>query len=564
MRQPEVPLPNSERTLVPEELERLGARPDPNRRIAADEEINVTVVVRPGAERPESPTRNKLRSARRPTDGDVEKVVAYAKDRGLAVVDRDRPPRMVVLRGTVEDMTGAFGTKVEPWVEIWRGRDHEFRLRRGQLSVPRELDGIVDGVLGLDNRCECRMHLHTRGVAVSRIILPPPTSAGVDGHLHPEPRVVDQETRTGIGYLAEEMATIYDYPTDLDGTPLDGSGQTVAVLAFDGRLDRAQLDAHQQRVGLPSPEVIEVPVDRPLTELGENRDGDVEVALDVTILAAIVPKARIGIYYADNTSQGFVIGLARAIYDNELAPSVVVICWGDREESWSQQGKEAVNDLLQDAAALGITVCCASGDQGSWDGAPDRETESVDFPGSSPFVLCCGGTQLVRDRGPEDDLALKSSDGEAPKVLAEKVWWDEDQDEPLGSGGGASRELPKPAWQHQLDGDMRRLPDIAGHADARMGYEVGQEGMLAGGTSAAVPLCAGLIIRINQALGRHVGFMTPLLYELDERAFRDITEGDNGAWRAQKGWDACTGRGRPRGKALLEELRARMGARAAP
>jgi kumamolisin len=37
-------------------------------------------------------------------------------------------------------------------------------------------------------------------------------------------------------------------------------------------------------------------------------------------------------------------------------------------------------------------------------------------------------------------------------------------------------------------------------------------------------------------------------------ALRDIVDGDNGAYRAQPGWDACTGLGRPIGSAILGAL----------
>jgi kumamolisin len=41
---------------------------------------------------------------------------------------------------------------------------------------------------------------------------------------------------------------------------------------------------------------------------------------------------------------------------------------------------------------------------------------------------------------------------------------------------------------------------------------------------------------------------------MENAAFHDITDGDNGAYQAASGWDACTGFGSPDGAALLKTL----------
>jgi kumamolisin len=68
-------------------------------------------------------------------------------------------------------------------------------------------------------------------------------------------------------------------------------------------------------------------------------------------------------------------------------------------------------------------------------------------------------------------------------------------------------------------------------------------------------LWAGLLARINQALGKNVGYLNPLLYtDPAESTFRDITAGSNGDYSAGSGWDACTGWGTPDGTRLLAAL----------
>jgi len=103
----------------------------------------------------------------------------------------------------------------------------------------------------------------------------------------------------------------------------------------------------------------------------------------------------------------------------------------------------------------------------------------------------------------------------------------------------------------------RGVPDVAGDASPASGYAVRVDGrdMVIGGTSAVAPLYAGLVALLNQELGRPVGFLNPALYSVAAGTIHDITEGNNGAYSAGVGWDACTGLGRIDGTRLLAALR---------
>jgi kumamolisin len=199
-----------------------------------------------------------------------------------------------------------------------------------------------------------------------------------------------------------------------------------------------------------------------------------------------------------------------------------------------------------DAATLGITVCVAAGDNGSSDGVTDGKAH-VDFPASSPHVLACGGTSLV----------LRGA-----SVSSETVWNDGPQ--AGATGGGVSDAFALPAWQRNAGVPPsvnpgahvgRGVPDVAGDADPQTGYVTlvdGQRGVI-GGTSAVAPLWAGLTARINQASGVALGFFNAQLYA-QANALSDITVGNNGAYAAGPGWDACTGLGSPNGTKLAATL----------
>jgi kumamolisin len=270
---------------------------------------------------------------------------------------------------------------------------------------------------------------------------------------------------------------------------------------------------------------------------------DGEVMLDIEVVGAIAPEARIVCYFAPNTDAGFLDAVTTAIHDATNKPSVISISWGGAESTWTAQAKTAMDDAFQAAASMGITVCVAAGDTGSSDGVNDG-ADHVDFPASSPYALACGGTTL---------------EASATAISAETVW--NDGSTGGATGGGISSFFPAPAYQTGLSAErtagaatplsMRGVPDVAGDADPETGYQVRIDGTdtVIGGTSAVAPLWAGLIARINQINGTPAGYLQPKLYQ-NPQALRDVTVGNNGDFAATEGWDACTGLGSPNGASL--------------
>jgi kumamolisin len=209
------------------------------------------------------------------------------------------------------------------------------------------------------------------------------------------------------------------------------------------------------------------------------------------------------------------------------------------------------DELFQMAALAGITLCYSSGDDG--DGTRDGGPPCAHFPASSPHVLACGGTQVKLREG----------------KLRESVWSEYLANQLLESGGGVSRFFSQPHWQASAkvgsatrgSGGSKKgrgLPDVAAKADFALGYDTrvcGVDLPLGGGTSAAAPLWAALVARLNEGLGARCGHLTPLLYRKNVAGTtHDVVKGSNGEYRARRGWDACTGWGSPRGDRLLAAL----------
>ena len=447
---------------------------------------------------------------------DVAKIDHFAAENGLHALGVDLAARTVRLAGTVEQFEAAFGTKLS------RSRlgNHLFRTRTGPLYVPAELASIVQGVFGLDDRPQLSPH-----VSVSK-------ANGAENH-------------QGRGFSALDVARAYHFPMDTDG-----SRQTIAIIELGGGLRRADLKKYFSGLGISTAEVSAVSVNGGAdASTGKTSGPDSEVMLDIEIIGAMAPGARIVVYFGRNTSKGFVDAINAAIYDRARRPSVVSISWGAPESAWTNQAMRAVDDAFQAASLLGITVCCASGDRGSSDGLNDG-LNHVDFPASSPWALACGGTRL------------KTSG--AGRFISETAWGGSRASG--ASGGGVSEVFDLPSWQAHVGVPVsannghrrgRGVPDVAGNADPASGFRTIVDGKnrVLGGTSAVAATWAALIARINQRVGTTVGFLNTVLYQpASANAFRDITEGSNGAYDAKPGWDACTGLGSPVGEALARVL----------
>ncbi|RBF91087.1 S53 family peptidase, partial [Xanthomonas oryzae] len=350
----------------------------------------------------------------------------------------------------------------------------------------------------------------------------------------PPPTPASPEDGPIMQYTPPQLAQLYGFPEH------DGHGQCIGIIVLGGGYAREQMAAYFAQLRIPMPTLVDVLLPGATNTVSHGTaNADVEAQMDIQIAGALVPGAKLVVYFAPNTDNGFLEAINAAIHNTEHAPGIIVISWGFTESQWTPQSRQAYDCAFQAAALMGITVCIAAGDDGAGDGQPGL---NVCFPASSPFVLACGGTRL--------QVTADSAN--------EQAW--------ANGGGGESRFFARPAWQKDLrltDAQqqsrqlrMRGVPDVAANADAQTGYYLSINGQPAvmGGTSAAAPLWAALLARIYGANRMQPHFVLPRLYG-QPGAFRDIVAGDNAGFRACTGWDANTGLGAPDGARLAEVLR---------
>ena len=332
------------------------------------------------------------------------------------------------------------------------------------------------------------------------------------------------------------LCNAYQWPTALVG------GGTIAIVELGGGWNQSDVDVAFTAMKLPPPSIVDVSVDG-TTNLPGN-DADVEVALDIQCAAgaysmATGQTANVRMYWAQDIATA-VEAAARDGCD------VCTISWGADEATWGRAAADAMEAAALAATTAGMVVFAAAGDNDSSDGGPGAA--NVDLPAGCPHVVGCGGTHK-------------------PHTGPETVWNDNPgQTNGEGTGGGYSTLFPAQPWQigappassgHLVAEFWRRrrpppasgrmVPDVSADADPPTGYEIVVNGSvgIVGGTSAVAPLLAGLFA----SFGRHLGWITPTLWQ-HQTAFTDITQGNNGAYSATVGPDACSGIGSPIGTAL--------------
>jgi hypothetical protein len=468
---------------------------------------------------------------------DLTRIADFARANGLDVVESSIPRRTVVLKGTAAQMSKAFAVDLS----YYDTGKEKYRGREGAVHVPSDIADLVEGVFGLDNRQMARPLLKRAGAKHVE------TAAG-------------SPAQATVPLTPPQVGQLYGFPTSPNA-----SGQTIGIIEFGGGYKLSDVQLFCNSVGAAVPSITPVSVDGQPNAPGSD-DFTVETLLDIDVAGSAAPGAKLAVYFAPWSEQGWIDVVTTAIHDSVNKPSVISISYGWPENetidglTWSLAAIQAVNATFQEAAALGVTVLVSSGDHGSDCGIGDKKAHVL-YPGSDPYITSCGGTSISNVSG---------------LTFTEHVWNDLDDDWITGGGISDIFRPPNfslPIWQNWAnipgsanDGHKARgIPDIAGNADGSSGYTLFLNGAsigAVGGTSATAPLYAALVALMNAGLGEPVGYLNPNLYAVPySYVYRDINDGISNArggapgYKSGPGWDACTGLGSVNGTALMNALR---------
>ncbi len=538
-----------------------------------------------------------------PSPAQVAAVRSWLADAGFDIVDVPDNRLFVTASGTVADVERTFDVSEN----MYRIDGMTVRAPDGDPAVPMAIAGDVRAITGLDGSLALATPEHTSPAP------PPPagTSVGPCSHywgehtssLFTNPYAPGTPLPWLIcGYTPAQIDSAYGI-SRLRLFGLDGRGQTIAITgAFFSPTIRRDAESFSRQFGLPplhgrdyrelvAPGTRQYPQDP-----AETQSWYIEQALDVEWTHAVAPGARI-VYVGAANDAGGLDQAVNEVVDHHLA-NIVSNSWG-LPESLAPRGEIlAMNAVFQQAAAEGIGVYFASGDDGDNRAAAGKV--SAGFPDSSPWVTSVGGTSLAVGR--DGSYQWEAGWGTTTTDWNGSRWSPRAPgDFMYGSGGGASHVFPMPSYQVGVvpaalatwKGVARRAePDIAMDADPQTGVTFAQTYVLPtgrrqiidswiGGTSLAAPLAAGVMALSDQWSGHPHGFVNPQLYRLGGTgALRDVTGGHrsiavlrnalsptgaivtrlrsldrDSSLTAAAGWDPVTGLGSLNVPALLAALR---------
>lgn len=496
----------------------------------------------------------------------VQRVKAWAVREGLEVIEDASTDQTLSFRAPASTIHRVFATQLFEW-ETPVGTLRAPRL--GSPPVPNDLLGDVAGVLGVDK--------------LGELSLPPRPIRG---------------TAVDLKWTAADYRTLYSVPADLTG-----QGRVIGLLAGGGGLDVSNptLATYFKCLGTPVPKITVKPLlgtkDEP-TSMGaieavllaaeagtrgtpwgctrsiepcQGSEGanpidnlsqlnwTAEILMQIMVIGGMAPDAEIVIYLTPPTAAGVIAGLEAAATDRVDSLSMP---WGTPEGSWIPSVVEHVERALSDAALVGVSVCCSTGNSGASLLVDDNEFGPVvQYPASSSQALAVGGTQFTKVEGGK---------------VTETIVWNETAFGTQGAtGGGFSSTEPMGAWQKTAGisriwhTTRRCLPDVSANASFAEGCwlwyasqpECGVNSK-SSGTSASVAIWATLSALLAEATGKPAGLYSPLLYRDDVMPnFIDPISGNNSlkagaaGYSATHDWDPCTGLGSPQFDALLAVLK---------
>jgi len=451
-------------------------------------------------------------------------VADWATDHDLTVIEANINSATVKLSGTAEQYNNIFNITLQTVT----ANDREYITHTGSITIPTDIDAVVDLILGLDNSVS---FFHNA-------ILETTTSGPLDPNLISSPTPVD-------------LALAYKFPRAPGGDLVQGNGACVAIIELGGGWTTQNLTSTFGRISQPNPTVVDVSVDGGVNDGGVSGDS-AEVMLDIYCVGAVVPAAKIAMYFAPNSFQGFIDTIITPTNDTVNNPSVISVSWGTTDTNWSSTSRNAFEAALAAAVVKGITVFIAAGDYGvrAISGGP---TYTVQYPGTSPYCICAGGTvvSINNDYSIASEVPWGTSGGS------------------FAGGGGVSGIFSVPTWQTGFNSKLypggtvssltgRGIPDVSAMATGYTFYYLNSN--VSGtflGTSATAPLLAGMMARLNQMSGGRIGFVNADWYAVRTTAFNDQTSGDNHGgntvgYMADTGWDAATGLGSPIGTELYK------------
>ena len=478
-----------------------------------------------------------------PRSAEASVVGNFLKSHNLSVTKTDKYNQFVMAEGTVADVQSAFHVQIDRF----NLNGKTYRANTSDAAIEGPAGALAMAVLGLDDLAAESYARQPVDRATGKAVQVPMTEltpAGFTGNCWGTPGMDTFATSNGYfqysgnkftgtlnynngvcGYTPAQLQHAYgiDY-----GYPIySGQGQTVSiVIGYGSPTIATDLGYFDNNFLLPPATLI-------ITDPGNIRGGNIgnsnlETTIDVESSNALAPDAWIDLFVAADLSfANLLTEESEAVTNNCVTVNSTTQCsyqvsnsWGAPETTVSASTQLILDTTAATAAAKGISVNFASGDDGDYLQATG--TVQVSWPASDPSVTAVGGTSMFLKNDGSGDILFQTGWGNnVTQIVQNGV--------PIspnflgfqgGAGGGISAYWPEPAWQstYGLSGN-RHVPDIAYLADGNTGaliiesYDqpVGQWAMgPVGGTSLAAPMFSAVWAITNQWTVQNKGVPTSL------------------------------------------------------
>jgi kumamolisin len=482
-----------------------------------------------------------------PTVASYTALEQYFEARGLTILHAYPDRLALTLQGPATAVGAAFATTLDAGVS---GAD-SVQFPTSVPTLPSSLSPYVSAVSGLSSGFA--RFTYSFGA------LPLPAAGHVARPL--QGGTADLISPAVIRQIYD-VSSLYNY----SGSLHYAKGVGIAVVLWGDGFDPSDVNTFYSQYypsQFPPVSVVGVPVDG-APQPGPNAPSDpsnapLELTLDLEYSGSEAPGATLYAVYAPDgpandqyspSDASLEDALNQAI--GESGVDVVSMSFATADGS-DPSFQAAFTTSFQHAAAIGITVVAASGDNGGTNNAKGActTTPQPEFPAASPLVLAVGGTN------PSLSMGIT---GQVNGLAGEAVWPD--------SGGGYATDYAAPTWQ--LVGSaagpvgahgQRGIPDLAAPSTYNFLYYNGAPGA-GNGTSFGAPTLAGIVAEMDAIRGTPFGQIAPRLYSLGAAipsgtvapALVPITSGGNCLGAAQPGWDTATGWGSPRAGLLYNDL----------
>jgi len=460
-------------------------------------------------------------------EDEIDLVTTWAVANGLTIFESHAGMAVVKVQGTPEQYNSLFGITLNTATD----GDVTYYTYDGDVTVPAEINDVVQSVLGLDTRP------FFKPTAILDTSTPPDLG----------PNIINSPTPV-------DLALAYKFPRAPGSDLVQGKGTCVAIVELGGGWTTQNLTSTFGRINQPNPNVVDVLINGASNNPADTASSG-EVMLDIYCVGAVAPSAKIAMYFAPNSFASFIDATAYAAVDTVNNPSVYSISWGTTDSNFSSFGGYdgylvAFDTAFQACNVRGITTFAASGDYGVR-AITGAATYTLNHPSTSPYVVAAGGTVISINN--DYTIASEQPWGTAGGSFA--------------AGGGVSTFYAVPTWQTGLTSKLypsgnvsvltgRGTPDVSAMATGYTFYygAPNYSGTFLG-TSATAPLLGGMMARLNSLTGRRIGFVNSDWYSIGDTAFNDMTSGDNHGgnvvgYQANPGWDCASGLGTPKGDVI--------------